>query len=148
MTDARQRAIDNITEFCHSAHMLAYFRKLTALLLAVWLPLFSANALAASMVMEPMSSACHHAQQVADSHQHMQHMQLTSNYNPPTESHDQQSSTHNDCGVCQLACCGYMATVTFQLAEGQALALSYTPSSTQFQSFNSAPLDPPPLARV
>jgi hypothetical protein len=130
-------------------------RKFVAILLAIWLPLFSGNALADSIAMQTMSGDCHiaqtsehHSHQVSTAHQHMQHMQLAANQDQPAEHHDQQNSSHKNCGVCQLACCGYMATVAIKVAEAQPSAQTFTPSSTQFQSFTSAPLDPPPLARV
>jgi hypothetical protein len=137
-------------------------RKFVAVLLAVWFPLFSGNALAASISMQAMSGDCHtaqtvehHSHHVSTAHQHMQHMQLAANqdqaaghYDQQNIPHDQQNISHKNCGVCQLACSGYLATVAITVAEPLPLALSFTLSSTQFQSITSAPLDPPPLARA
>jgi len=133
--------------------MLRLPRKFAALLLAVWLPLFSGNALAASIGMQSMNGDCHMAQQashpsqqVSASHQHMHHAQLAANEDQSAGLHHSQSSSCNNCGVCHLACSGYLAAVTINVADVQPSAQSFTLSSTQFQSFTSAPLDPPPLA--
>jgi hypothetical protein len=130
-------------------------RKFVAVLLAVWLPFFGGNALAASIVMQSMNGDCHGAQQVSHpsqhvsaSLQHMHHAQLAANGDQSAGQHDSQSSTCNNCGVCQLACSGYLAAVTIDVAEAQPSSQSFTLSSAQFQSYTSAPLDPPPLARV
>jgi hypothetical protein len=130
-------------------------RKFVAVLLAVWLPFFGGNALAASIVMQSMNGDCHGVQQVlhpsqhvSDLHQHMHQVQLPANDHQSAGQHDSQSPTCNNCGVCQLACSGYLAAVTIDVAEAQPSSQSFTLSSAQFQSYTSAPLDPPPLARV
>jgi hypothetical protein len=133
--------------------MLHLPRKFVAVLLAIWLPLFSGNALAASILMQSNNADCHTAQPVSDcsqsaSHQHMHHMQLAAHQEQQNSPHDQQDSAHKNCGVCHLACCGYLAAVAIEVAEAQPSAQLFTPSSTQFQSFTPAPLDPPPLARA
>jgi hypothetical protein len=100
-------------------------------------------------------TGAHHSHHVSTAHQHMQHMQLAANQAQATGLHDQQNSPHDqqnfahkNCGVCQLACSGYLATVAITVADAQPSALSFTLASTQFQSITSAPLDPPPLARA
>jgi hypothetical protein len=130
-------------------------RKFVALLLAVWLPLFSGYALADSIVMQNMHGDCHGAQQVShpsqhvsDFHQHMHHVELAANEHQPAGQHDSQGSTCNNCGVCQIACSGYLAAVTIDVVEAQPSSQSFTLFATQFQSVTTAPLDPPPLARV
>jgi ferredoxin len=139
-------------------------RKFVAVLLAVWLPLFSGNALAASIAMQSINGDCHTAvaqqvlhrsQHVSASHQHMHHAQLAANQDQSPGHQEQQNSPNdiqnsscNNCGVCQLACSGYLAAVAINVAEAQLSVQSFTLSSTQFQSVTSAPLDPPPLARV
>jgi hypothetical protein len=135
--------------------MFRLSRKFVALLLAVWFPLFSGNALAASIFMQTMNGDCHtvqtgehHTHHVSTAHQHMQHMHLAANQAQATEHHDQQNFSHKNCGVCQLACIGYLASATITVAAAQPSALSFTLSSTQFQSITSTPLDPPPLARA
>jgi hypothetical protein len=139
-------------------------RKFVAVLLAVWLPLFSGNALAASIFMQSINGDCHtavaqqvsHRSQLAsDMHQHMHHAKLAANQDQSPVHQEQQNSPHdqqnyscNNCGVCQLACSGYLAAVTINVADAKPSAQSFTLFSTQFQSVTSAPLDPPPLARV
>jgi hypothetical protein len=131
-------------------------RKFVAVLLAVWLPMFSGYALADSIVMQNMHGDCHGvqqvmhpSQQVSDLHQHMHHVQPGASEHQPAGQHDSQSSsTCNNCGVCQIACSGYLAAVTIDVVEVQPSLQSFTLFSTQFQSFISAPLVPPPLARA
>jgi hypothetical protein len=128
-------------------------RKFVAVLLAVWLPLFSGYALADSIVMQNMHGDCHGAQRVShpsqhvsDLHQHMHHVQLAANEHQSSGQLDSQGSTCNNCGVCQIACSGYLAAVTIDVVDAQPSSQSFTLFSTQFQSFTSAPLVPPPLA--
>lgn len=149
------RPFDSRSEFCQAIHMFRLPKKFVAVLLAVWLPLFSGYALADSIVMQNMHGDCHGAQQVShpsqhvsDLHQHMHHVQLAANDHQSAGQHDSQHSTCNNCGVCQLACSGYLATVAIKVAEAQPSAQSFTHSSIQFQSVTLTPLDPPPLARV
>ncbi len=137
------------------------FRQFIAVLLAIWLPLFSGNALAASIAMQFMGAGCHVAQpgitQSGAQHSHHgssmdQHMQFADqsagHQEQQNQQYDQPNLSHKNCGACQLACCGYLVTVTIEVAETRPLALSFTPSSTQFQSVVTTPLDPPPLARA
>jgi len=141
--------------FAMLAYMFRLPRKFAAVLLAVWLPLFSGNALAASIGMQSMNGDCHMAQQASHpsqhdsaSHQHMHHAQLAANGDQSAGQHDSQSSPCNNCDVCQLGCSGYLAAMTINVADAKPSAQSFTLFSTQFQSVTSAPLDPPPLARV
>lgn len=126
------------------------------MLLAVWLPLFSGYALADSIVMQNMHGDCHGAEQVShpprqvsDLHQHMHQVQLAASEHHSAGQHDSQNSTcNNNCGICQLACSGYLAAVTIDVVEAQPSSQTFTLFATQFQSVTTAPLDPPPLARV
>ena len=161
--------IDNDTNFCQAANMIHLSRKFVAVLLAIWLPLFSGNVLAAAITMHPlnghsMNGDCHVAAHTEVSNSTIQnlgisnyghhdasthqHVQLAHHQLHQTQQHDQQHAAHNDCGMCQLACCGYLATAETEIAEVPPLAQLFTPHATQFQSVTSAPLDPPPLARV
>jgi hypothetical protein len=137
--------------------MFRLFSKFVAVLLVVWLPLFSGNALAASIALQSMNGDCHTAvaqqvshrsQHVSASHQHIHHAQPAANQDQSAEPHDQQNSSCDNCGVCQLACSGYLAAVVINVAEAQLSAQSFMLSSAQFQSVTSAPLDPPPLVRA
>jgi hypothetical protein len=134
--------------------MIHLSRKFVAVLLAVWFPLFSGNALAVSIVMQSMAGDCnvaqvdaHHTQHDTSMHQHMHHaeLQVGQHLQHDHQNHPQNTS-RKDCGVCQLACCGFMATVAIAVAEIKSSAQLFALSSTQFQSFYSAPLVPPPLA--
>lgn len=127
--------------------MAPHFRQFLAVFLAVWLPLFSGNALAASIVMPSMGGDCQTMQSAHTASAMDQYLQLVADQQqiPP---HDQDNTCHNDRSICQLACCSYLAAVTVAIADIPSAAQSFVPSSTQFQSFTSAPLDPPPLARA
>jgi hypothetical protein len=131
--------------------MLSLPGKLVAVFLVIWLPLFSANALAASIGMQSMAGGCQmaqaetrHSQHVAAMHHHMQVPVL----HGQQHQHDGQYPSHRNCGLCQLACCGYLVDATGSLAPLQPLVRPFIPASIQFQSVSSAPLDPPPLASV
>ena len=129
-------------------------KKFVAVLLAIWLPLFSGNALAVAIAMQSSKGECHakvaqqnkhHSQQATITQQHIQHTQQVVNLNQSAGTYDPQNSPGS---TCHLACCVYLATFAIKVAEAQLLAQSFTSPSTQFQSYTSAPLDPPPLSRV
>jgi hypothetical protein len=133
--------------------MFRTFKKFAVLLLAVWLPLFSGNALAVSVAMPTMGGDC--CPTVAQQDEHRTHQVSTTHQDQSAgddiqcdDQQDQQSSTHGNCGVCQLACCGYMAAATIETTKAQPLAQLFTPVLTQFQSTTPTPLDHPPLARA
>ena len=120
--------------------MFARSKKFIALVLAIWLPLFSSNVLAMPITM-------HGGSQPSAAHQ-AHHHQLGANQDQSAPHHAQQKSDCNKCGVCHLACSGYISTATITLAEVQPCSVSPPFFSTAFQSFTSAPLVPPPLARA
>ena len=130
--------------------MLDSLRKFVAVLLAIWFPLFSGNALAVSVAMQSQHGECQlvvvqqgeHPAQLANPELSTQHH--GQQHNQP----DHQNTSCKTCGVCHLACSGYMATATVKIAADQSSARCFAPASTLFQSITSAPLDPPPLARV
>ena len=131
------------------------FGKFIAVILAIWLPLFSGNALAVSIAMQAMGGDHHSvvAQQgEPDAHcasimqQHTQHAQLAADQDQSAGHQDQPAG--EDCGTCHLACCGYLAAASIEVVETQPSAKPFALLSTQFQSITSTPLDPPPLARV
>jgi hypothetical protein len=134
-------------------------KKFVAVFLAIWLPLFSGSALAASVAMQMTSGDCHpvavqlnqhHTPHVSTTHQHdsLRNDLLAASQHHASAQHDQQNSSCKDCGVCHFTCSGYLATVSIKVTETRLLTQTYTTSSTQFHSFTSAPLDPPPLFRV
>jgi len=122
--------------------------KYIAVILAIWLPLFSGNALAVSVAMQSMGGDCHPAMALkgeprphcaSTAQQHAQHEQLAA---------VDDRSAGEDCGTCHLACCSYLAAASFEVMADHPSAVLYSPVSTQFQSITSTPLDPPPLARI
>jgi hypothetical protein len=137
--------------------MIRPIRKFVAVLLAIWLPLFSGSALAASVAMQTVSGDCHpvtvqpnqqHTHHISTTHQHdlLHNDQLDASLHKAAVQHDQQNSSCKDCGVCHFACSGFLATVAIKATEIRLSTRTYATSSTQFQSYTSAPLDPPPLA--
>jgi hypothetical protein len=149
-----------MAEICHSSRMFRTFRKLVALLFAIWLPLFSGSALAASITMQTSNRDCHpvavqqndhYAHQISIAHHHDSHHNDLTAANQGQLA-DGQQDQHNfsckDCSVCHFACSGYLATSAIKVTEARLSAQAYATSSTPFESFTSAPLDPPPLSRV
>lgn len=124
--------------------MLHLSRKFIAVLMLLWLPLSGTSALAASLSMQAPHSACHDASMQMDDHDAMDqdasHDQI--------DTQDQSDASCSSCGVCHLACTGYLAVpdvATLNLPQGVA---AVTPYLFSFHSITSTPLDPPPLARV
>jgi hypothetical protein len=122
-------------------------RKFVAVLMLLWLPIFTGSALAASVSMQLQRGTCHEAAApMAMSHEDMgEHHQHHSE--APTVT-DQQDTSCNTCGICHLACTGYLVAPIGENIATQATSLENTPFLVVFSSFTSAPLDPPPLARV
>ena len=121
-------------------------RKFIAILLAVWLPLFSGGVLAESLSMQLQSGSCHEVAQnaVADEHTHHQLAPAAVH----DQSTDQQGSSCNACGVCHLACSGYLAGSDLSGLAVQQAAILVVPYLLSFHSITSIPLLPPPLARA
>lgn len=121
-------------------------KKLIVILLAIWLPLFAGNALAASMAMSIGGEACHGAS--------MLHLtQQTDDVQQVTENHDQHAANQPDApckagSLCHLACCAYLVTASAVLLQRVAAPQHFTLALLQFQSVSLTILDPPPLARV
>ncbi|MDH4234695.1 MAG: DUF2946 domain-containing protein [Gallionella sp.] len=137
--------------------MFRISRKIAAVLLAIWLPLFSGSALAASVAMQAMDGECTTIAGQADEHvlhhastpaERTDHSSFATTESHTTEQGDHHEPPCKNCGVCHLACSGYLAAVGVEMVQIQSLAQLFTPSSTKFQSVVSAPLVPPPLARV
>lgn len=148
---------DRIAGFCQAARMSRTIGKFIAVILAIWLPLFSGNALAVSIAMQAMGGDRHGAvaQQgeprmhcPSTAQQHMQHSRLAADQNQSADHQEQQNPAGENCGTCHLACCGYMATAPIEVMEAQPSARLFTPLLSQFQSITTTPLDPPPLARA
>ncbi|MCX7192611.1 MAG: DUF2946 domain-containing protein [Proteobacteria bacterium] len=110
------------------------------MLLAIWLPLFSGSALAVSVSMQMPHGVCHEAgmEMMQDDQQHDQ-----SNSDQPS---DQQNSSCSNCGLCHLACSGYLGVQKIMSPGVLQAAASVTPYLFSFYSISSTPLVPPPLA--
>jgi hypothetical protein len=153
---------DRTAALCEAMLMSHPAEKFIAVILAIWLPLFSGNALAASIAMQAMVGE-HHAA-VAQPGEPPQHCALTVQQNThpaqldvnldqsadhsSQQNPDQQNSAGENCGTCHFACCGYLAAATVEVTKVKPLAWLFASLSTQFQSITLIPLDPPPLARV
>ncbi len=113
----------------------------------LWLPLFSGNALAATISMQMQHGRCHEAAAPqAMAHGHMDaHHQHHADTAPTADEHGPSCSA---CGVCHLACTGYLGVHDIDLAAVQAPTRETTPFLVVFDSFTSAPLVPPPLVRA
>lgn len=127
--------------------------KFIAVILAIWLPLSSGNALAVSIAMHSIESKCHSAAMQNSEHQahcatDVQHARHDANSDHAAGHHDQQNLAGENCGTCHLACCGYMAAAIIKVLGIQHAAGVFTSFSSQFQSVTTAPLDPPPLTRA
>lgn len=119
-------------------------RKFVAALLAIWLPLFSGNALAAVVAMPSMSGMSGDCQHMGQAHtQHQDHFMVNQD-----QAADPRNSPCDNSGTCHFACSGYIATTIIKAVQLQLPTPIYTNSATQFHSFITAPLDPPPLART
>ena len=113
-------------------------KKIIAVFLAIWLPLFGGSALAASVQM----ASHHHCQDrmMSDMGTGAYHL---------SDAADEHNPTCDACAVCHLACTGYLAVPGVGMPPEQAPAAhGITPYLLAFHSFTSAPLLPPPLARV
>lgn len=109
-------------------------RKYIAVLLAIWLPLFGGSALAASVSMQMPHDACHEMEAMQDGQPHSD------------QSDDQHQSSCSACGVCHLACSGYLAVQRINGIDPIQSAPSATPYLLSFHSITFTPLLPPPLA--
>lgn len=115
-------------------------QKIIAVLLAVWLPLFSGSALAASVSMQMPAGHCQdETMSMAD----MGDMDMSAHHMSDTS--DQHAPACDSCGLCHLAC---TAAVPSVVVAAQTAACDVTPYAVSFRSFTSAPLLPPPLALV
>lgn len=134
--------IDIQMKSCQSAHMSLSIRKLIAVLLAIWLPLFGGSAQAASISMQ--RDSCHEvgmeAMQMAGDHQHHHHA--------ADQSPSHHGSSCNACGVCHLVCGGYLSVQEINTSTLQPTDASQTPYLLSFRSITSIPLLPPPLAQA
>jgi hypothetical protein len=151
LTTAGLNSIDSTVKFCKAAFMFGSFEKYFVVLLAIWLPVFSGNAFAASISMHLMDGDCHYSKQYKDAHNAsnmFQYSQHTDCLAQQIHQNDQKQPSHKACGVCHAACCGYMAVATAEITAITLLSLPFTSEATRFQSVTTVPLVPPPLSRA
>lgn len=127
-------------------------RKFIAVIMLLWLPVFTGSALAASVSMQLPQGECHEA---AMSHEAMDMdmsmdmdmagMDMDEHQPVPAGEH---GPSCNDCGICHLACTGYLTVPGVSIAAVQTAAREITPYLVVFHSVASVPLLPPPLVRA
>lgn len=125
-------------------------RKFIAVLMLLWLPLSGGSALAATVSMQMPQGKCHEAamsqaMSQAMSHDMGEHHQHHGKMPATTDEHSPSCSA---CGVCHLACTGYLAVPGVEPVALQTAAHEITPYLVVFHSVTSVPLVPPPLARA
>lgn len=129
-------------------------RKFVALLMLLWLPLSGASALAATVSMQTPQGACHEAvmpemQHVdAADHQHHHGDASASQESQDQTASNEQDSSCNACGVCHLACSGYLNAPAMAAPAVRAATPSVAPYAVSFHSVTFTPLLPPPLSRA
>lgn len=118
-------------------------KKIIAVLLMLWLPLFSSVALAASVSMQMPTNHCHDAA-----------MQMTGvdmggmDAQPVAAPADRHASDCDSCGLCHLACTAYLVAPVVDTVVLPNAAAAVTPYARVMHSITSAPLLHPPLALV
>lgn len=135
--------IDYRAPLCHTVRMSRSAKKIIAILMLLWMPIFTGNALATSVVMQMPAGHCHEeSMQMADMDMgdvDMHHM---------SDDTDDQNANCHSCSVCHLACTGYLGVADVALPAVQIASGEVTPYLVDSHSFTSAPLLPPPLARA
>lgn len=122
--------------------MSLHYRQFIAVFLAIWLPLSGGHALAVSLTMQMPAAHCHDE---AMSDMDMDDMVMGEQDHVAADEHHPSC---NACGVCHLACTGYFGVQGTWGIAVQIAARDITPYLVAFNSHTSAPLLPPPLARV
>ena len=117
----------------------------------LWLPLFSGSALAASLAMQAQQGDCHqtamqHGEDMS-MHHHDAAMDQAATHDH-SAAQDQTDSSCNACGVCHLACSGYLAVPGLAAPDMPQAVAATTPYTVSFHSVTSTPLVPPPLVRA
>lgn len=117
----------------------------------LWLPLFSGSALAASLAMQAQPGFCHQVAMQHNEDMSMHHHDAAMDQvamHDHSAVQDQSDSSCNACGVCHLACSGYLAVPGLAaLGMPQAVPVT-TPYIVSFRSITSTPQVPPPLVRA
>jgi hypothetical protein len=122
-------------------------RKFVAVLMLLWLTVFTGSALAASVSILMPHDSCH---EVAAS-QSMHDMDMGEHHQHTGETPTTGSGSPSSCGtsaVCHMACAAYLAVPSVELTVTPTVASDITPYLVSFVSLTFAPLVPPPLVRV
>lgn len=122
-------------------------RQFVAVLMLLWLPLSGAGALAATISMQAQQGSCHQAAMQLDD-MDMHHHDAMPDVSDHSASHDESNTSCNDCGVCHLACSGYLAVPGLAAMDMPQAVAATTPYTVSFHSVTSIPLLPPPLVRA
>lgn len=126
-------------------------KKFIAVIMLLWLPVFTGSALAASVSMQLLQGGCpesaasqtmSHADMDMDMGEH--HMHHGDRLTPAPE----HSPSHSVCGICHLACTAYLAVPVVSIATASSAAGEIAPYLVVFNSVTFVPLLPPPLVRV
>jgi hypothetical protein len=126
--------------------MFCSCKKFVAILMLLWLPFINGSAFAASVSMQLPQTISHYAVEQTMSHEKMgeHHMHLGT----MLDTTDEHGSSCSTCGVCHLACTGYMAVPGVTMDTVQTASRETIPYLVEFHSFSTVPLLPPPLVRV
>jgi hypothetical protein len=124
--------------------MSRFAKKLIAVLLLLWLPVFAGNAVATSIVMQLPAGHCHDQSMQMDE---MDMADMDMSGHDISATSDNQTNCHS-CSVCHFAYTGYVAVAAVVLHTTPCSSGDITPYLVDAHSFTSAPLLPPPLARV
>jgi len=131
--------------------------KFIAVFLAIWLPLFSGNAMAESVAMHAKNGSCHteaapqnahHSHQASTQHQHMHQAHLAANHDSPSSHHDPQNSSCKNHTLCHLACCGYVAASVSVIVAVQQADRIFAPYLDAPRTLTLPLFDPPPITRA
>lgn len=117
--------------------------KFIAILMLLWLPLFSGSALAAAVAMQMPNGSCHETAMQMEATDMDMDMGDHDGHISVTDEHG------NSCNaLCHLACTGYLGVVGVTVISAHATERQITPYLVSFRSITSVPLVPPPLAPV
>lgn len=121
------------------------FKKSIAVLLLLWLPLFSASAVAESLAMQLQRGDCHESAEMMMSMSHDDMMDHGMMHHEAMQTSSEDDASCTSCAICHVACSAFLdvPAVAMQLIETGSQPVSFIPET--FVSHLSAPLDPPPL---
>ena len=138
-------ALTKRTSFPTLHPMSNRFRKLIAVILLLWLPLFSASAVAESLAMQLQRGDCHESSEMMMSMSHDDMMDHGMMHHEAMQASVDDESSCTSCAICHVACSAFVdaPVVAMDLIETGSQPVRSIPET--FVSHLSAPLDPPPL---